>query len=148
LTSIRPPITGKLIAIDPLQLVVPVAGAGGVIDQRQRLAGFVDAEAGRHQRLLDPPIVIKKHVHRYQETPVNSRRRRRHYCTISLTRRVTGISRHAERWAPLDWGETHAPTNGRTCGCSHLRSDPRVRQHNGQRRVDDDHPIDDSAASC
>jgi hypothetical protein len=36
LTSIRPLITGKLIAIDPLQLVVPVAGAGGVIDQRQR----------------------------------------------------------------------------------------------------------------
>ncbi|MGZ8813041.1 MAG: hypothetical protein ACXWZI_03395, partial [Mycobacterium sp.] len=54
LTSMGPPITGKPIAIDPLQLVVPVVGAGGVIDQRQRLAGFVDAEAGRHQRLVDP----------------------------------------------------------------------------------------------
>ena len=51
-------------------------------------------------------------------------------------------------WAPLEWGGTHAPTNGRTCCCSHLRSDRRVRQHQRQRRVDDDHPIDDSASSC
>ncbi|MGB8503002.1 hypothetical protein, partial [Mycobacterium sp.] len=44
--------------------------------------------------------------------------------------RYGGISRTLIGWARLEWGGTHAPTNGRTCGCSHLRSDRRVRQHN------------------
>ena len=51
-------------------------------------------------------------------------------------------------WALLEWGGTHALTNGRTCWCSHLRSDRRVRQQPRQRRVDDHHPIDDSASRC
>ena len=45
----------------------------------------------------------------------------------------------------LEWGGTHGPTNGRTCRCSHRRSDRRVREHKGALRAD--HTIDDSA-SC
>src|SRR6516225_6240292 len=55
-----------------------------------------------------------------------------------------GRSRRAAGLAQLAWGGTHAPANGRTCGCSHLRFDRRVREYR-QCRVTQAHPVDDSA---
>ena len=43
-------------------------------------------------------------VHRYQETPSTSRRRRRHYCTISSRAALWGISRHVDRLGTAGMG--------------------------------------------
>jgi hypothetical protein len=81
---------GKLIAIDALQRVMPVVGASGAIDRRP----------------VDPRIVIKKLVHRYQETPVNSRRRRWRSCTISSCAALWGY-RAATNVRRRSAGEEH-----------------------------------------
>ena len=98
---------------------------------------------------LDPPIVIKKHRSSLSGNAVQP------YVGVGgITAPFLHVPRYGGYratligWARLEWGGTYAPTNGRTCGCSHLRSDRRVRQQKRQCRVDDDHPIDDSASTC
>src|ERR1700752_3233146 len=109
----------------------------------RRLARVPSAAALRGQA----PIVIKKHRSSLSGNTVQP-----HIGVDGITApflhapRDGGYRATLNGWARLEWGGTHAPTKRRTC--SHLRSGRRVRQHNRQRRVDDDHPIDDSASPC
>ena len=78
--------------------------------------------------VLDPLIVIKKHRSSLSGNTVQP-----HVGVGGITApflhapRYGGYRATLNGWAPLERGGTHAPTNGRTCGCSHLRSDRRVR---------------------
>ena len=64
--------------------------APGAEDDQIRQVVSIEPIAGPLRAVLDAPIVIKNTVHRYQETPSISRRRRRHCWTIGFTRRVVG----------------------------------------------------------
>jgi hypothetical protein len=112
--------------------------------RRRRLAAPspTRTDPGNHSEQCSPHQSLSRStVHRCQETPSISRRRRRHYCTIGLHAPRRGGHRAALiGWARPQWGGTHAPTNGRTWCCGDLHSDRRVRQHKRQRRVDEPPP--------
>jgi hypothetical protein len=94
-------------------------------------------------------------INRYQETPfiVTKKHRQFHIGLDDIAAPFLHVPRNGGYratligWAPRQWRGTHAPTNARSCRCSHLRSDRRVQQHQRQRRGDDERPTDDSASS-
>ena len=59
-----------------------------------------------------------------------------------------GTSRRADRLGTAAMGRTTCANQRPRLGGGDLRAGRRVRQHKRSCRVDDDHPIDDSASSC